>query len=93
MSEVIASDAATSASATTGVDDVSMRWTSGASARASVTQHGAAPGVFASVASLAAPDLAAWSGHIGAAGADFAGSEPAIAVHAIGIPRNAPIRQ
>ena len=67
-----------------------MRWTSGASARASVTQHGAVPVLFDVDPPFALP---AWSGHSGVADAALAGVIPAIVVQAIGVPRNAPIRQ
>jgi len=92
VSAEIASDAAIHASASTGVDDMSIRWTSGASARASVTQHGAVP-----CAGDLEPDdrlaFAAWSGQIGAADSLFTDAGAPIAVHAIGVPRTAPITQ
>ena len=67
----------------------SIRGTSGASARASVTQQGAALAVFDAGAPFA---LRAWSGQIGAASA-FDEVLPAITVHDIGVPRSAPTRQ
>ncbi len=84
------SDAAITASAAIGIGVASTRGSSGASARAIVTQHEGLPraGDFEPC-----ERLAAWSGQTGAALSPF--SEPAvpIEVHAIGVPRTAPITQ